>query len=343
MSKVNIPMKKYLQKIGKALGDMVMPNIGAFIAWGLITAMFIPTGWFPNENLAKLVDPMLKYLLPLLVGYTGGKNVGGQRGGVAGAIATAGVIIGSDIPMFIGAMIMGPVGGVTIKYFDKWTDGKIKESLKPLVDFFSVGIIGLGLCLVGFTLIGGFVSIVTLALSSGVQWIIDSKMLPLVSILVEPAKILFVNNIISHGIFNPIALASGGDSIIYLIETNPGPGLGMLLALWAFGSKAERTSAPGAAIIQAVGGIHEIFFPYVLSRPKLLLGTICGSAAALVFYTLANGSLVAPAAPGSVIALLMMAPKGKTLVVLAGIIVATAVSFAVCSLLLGFRRRTLPD
>lgn len=332
-------MKEFLQKIGKALGDMVMPNIGAFIAWGLITAMFIPTGWLPNEHLAQLVSPMLKYLLPLLIGYTGGKNVAGTRGAVAGAIATAGVIIGSDIPMFIGAMAMGPLGGVCVKYFDKWTEGKIRDSFKPLVDFFSIGFIGLGLCLAAFCLISTLITAITVALSAGVQWIIDHKALPAVSILVEPAKVLFLNGIINHGIFNPIALASGGESIIYLIETNPGPGLGMLLALWAFGSKEERNSAPGAAIIQAIGGIHEIYFPYILARPKLLLGTICGSASALVFFTLAKGALVAPAAPGSVIALMMMAPKGKTIVVLLGILVATAVSFAVCSLLLGLGKK----
>ena len=332
-------MKKFLQRLGKAMGDMVMPNIGAFIAWGLITAMFIPSGWLPSESLAKLVDPMLKFLLPLLIGYTGGKNVAGVRGAVTGAIATAGVVIGSDIPMFIGAMAMGPLGGLCIKYFDKWTEGKIKDSFKPLVDFFSIGLIGLGLCLAAFSLVSTLITGLTMALSAGVQWIIDHKALPAVSLLVEPAKVLFLNGIINHGIFNPIALASGGESIIYLIETNPGPGLGMLLALWAFGKGEEKHSAPGAAIIQAIGGIHEIYFPYILARPKLLLGTICGSASALIFFTIAGGALVAPAAPGSVIALLMMAPKGKTLVVLLGILVATAVSFAVCSLLLGFSRK----
>lgn len=332
-------MRKFLQKVGQALGNMVMPNIGAFIAWGFITAMFIPTGWLPNESLAKIVDPMLKYLLPILIGYTGGKNVAGIRGAVTGAIATAGVVIGSDIPMFIGAMMMGPIGGVCIKYFDKWTEGKIKSSLQVLVDNFSIGFIGLGLCVLAYSVIGGFVAVLTNILTVAVQWVINHSLLPLVAVFVEPAKILFLNNVLGHGIFNPIALASGGESIIYLIETNPGPGLGMLLGLWAFGNRDERNSAPGAAIIQAIGGIHEIFFPYVLARPKLLAATICGSASALYFYHLVDAVLVAPASPGSIIALILMAPKGKTLLVVAGILVATVVSFLITSLLLGFGKK----
>jgi len=332
-------MKEFLQKVGKALGDMVMPNVGAFIAWGLITAMFIPTGWLPNEHLAQLCEPMLKYLLPLLIGYTGGKNIAGTRGAVTGAIATAGVVIGTQMPMFLGAMIMGPLGGLCIKYFDKWTAGKIKETFVALVDFFSVGLIGLLLCLGGFSIFSSIITAITAALSSAIQWVINHNILPLVSVFVEPAKVLFLNGIINHGIFNPIALASGGESIIYLIETNPGPALGMLMALWFFGNKSERNSAPGAVLIHAVGGIHEIYFPYVLARPKLLLATICGSASALIFYHFTNAALVAPAAPGSVIALLLMAPKGKTLLVLAGILIAAGVSFVVSSLLLGFGRK----
>ena len=332
-------MKKFLQKIGKALGDMVMPNIGAFIAWGLITAMFIPTGWLPNEHFAQLSTPILRFLLPTLIAYTAGKNIAGVRGAVTAAIATSGIIIGSEMPMFLGAMIMGPIAGFCVKYFDKYTEGKIAPSLVALVDFFSVGLFGLGLCLLGYTVIGGFIAFLTNVLSSAIQWVIDNSLLPLVSVFVEPAKVLFLNGIINHGIFNPIALATGGESIIYLIETNPGPALGMLLALWAFGNKQERNSAPGAVIIHAIGGIHEIYFPYVLARPKLLLATICGSASALIFYHLTGAALVAPAAPGSVIALLVMAPKGKTLLVLAGILLAAIVSFAISSILLGFGKK----
>jgi len=326
-------IKDSLKKFGQSLSDMVMPNIGAFIAWGLIAALFIPSGWIPNESLAKLVEPMVKYLLPLLIGYTGGKNFGGDRGAVAGAIATAGVVVGSDIPMFIGAMIAGPLASVCTKRFDKWIKGKISDAFVILVDFFSVGLIGGILCILGFYGFSPVVTWITNILSSGINWIIDHSLLPLVPILVEPAKVLFLNNIIGQGIFNPIALASGGESIIYLIESNPGAGFGMLMALWAFGGPSERSSAPGAVVIQCFGGIHEMFFPYILACPKLILSTICGSAAALFFYWMTDAALVAPAAPGSIIALMVMAPKGKTLIVFLGFAIAAVVSFIITSLL----------
>lgn len=335
-------LKTGVQNLGRNLSDMVMPNIGAFIAWGFIMALFIPNGWLPNEKLAQLGEPMMKYLLPLLIGYTGGSLVHGVRGGVTGAIATAGVIVGSDIPMFIGAMIMGPLGGWCIKKFDAWAKGKVGEAFEVLVDNFSVGIIGFILALVAFLLIGKIVIWLTLVLKAAVEWLIAKKLLPLVSVLMEPAKVMFLNNAINHGIFDVLGVEQVreiGSSIIFLIETNPGPGLGVLLACSVFGDKAERQSAPGAAIIHFLGGIHEIYFPYVLSRPALLIAPILGSFSALMFYTLTGTGLVAPAAPGSLIAILAMAPKGKFLAVLAGMVIATAVSFLIASPLLKIARK----
>ncbi len=335
-------LKTGLQNLGRSLSDMVMPNIGAFIAWGFIMALFIPNGWMPNEKLAQLGDPMMKYLLPLLIGYTAGSMVHGVRGGVTGAIATAGVIVGSDIPMFIGAMIMGPLGGWCIKKFDSWTKGKVGEAFVVLVDNFSVGIIGFALALIAFLLIGGIVVWLTTILKVAVEWLIAKKILPLVSVLMEPAKVMFLNNAINHGIFDVLGVEQVremGSSIIFLIETNPGPGFGVLLACSIFGDKMEKQSAPGAAVIHFLGGIHEIYFPYVLSRPALLIAPILGSFSALLFYTLTGTGLVAPAAPGSVIAILAMAPKGKFLAVLAGMLIATAVSFIVASPILKIARK----
>ncbi len=335
-------LKTGLQNLGRSLSDMVMPNIGAFIAWGFIMALFIPNGWMPNEKLAQLGDPMMKYLLPLLIGYTAGSMVHGVRGGVTGAIATAGVIVGSDIPMFIGAMIMGPLGGWCIKKFDSWTKGKVGEAFVVLVDNFSVGIIGFALALIAFLLIGGIVVWLTTILKVAVEWLIAKKLLPLVSVLMEPAKVMFLNNAINHGIFDVLGVEQVremGSSIIFLIETNPGPGFGVLLACSIFGDKMEKQSAPGAAVIHFLGGIHEIYFPYVLSRPALLIAPILGSFSALLFYTLTGTGLVAPAAPGSVIAILAMAPKGKFLAVLAGMLIATAVSFIVASPILKIARK----
>ena len=331
MKKINIQQK--VQKFGRSLSGMIMPNIGAFIAWGLLTALFIPTGWCPNEYLGKLVDPMLKYLLPILIGYTAGKNIAGDRGGVTGAIATMGVVIGSSIPMFIGAMMMGPLGGWCIKKFDEKIEGKIKDGFEMLINNFSIGIIGMLLAIFGYMFVGDIVIWLTKTLSKLTVVLIDHHLLPLVALVVEPAKVMFLNNAINHGIFSPIGIEQAnelGKSVMFLFETNPGPGLGVLLACWAFGKGSTKQSAPGAIIIQSLGGIHEIYFPYILARPGLLLGAIAGSAAALGFYQVTDAGLVAPASPGNFITLPVMAPKGETLIILGGILIAAAVSFLVC-------------
>lgn len=333
-------------RIGRSMSAMVMPNIGAFIAWGLITALFIPDGWLPNDNLAKLVSPALTYLLPILIAYTAGKNIAGDRGGVTGAIATIGVIAGSDIPMFIGAMIMGPAGGLAIKEFDKLSKGRVRSGFEMLVNNFSVGIIGMLLAIAGFLVVGNAISSLTGLVSRAAEALIAHKMLPLISLVVEPAKILFLNNAINHGIFSPIGIEQVheiGQSVMFLIEANPGAGLGMLLAYWAVGKGSSKTSAPGAAIIHFFGGIHEIYFPYVLANPLLLISMIAGSSASLLFFSIFGGGLVAPASPGSIISVLAMAPKGQTLIVLAGVLIAAGVSFAVSLPLIKGRKANATD
>lgn len=323
-----------MQRFGKFLSGMVMPNIGAFIAWGLITAFFIPTGWIPNELLGSLVDPMIKYLLPLLIGYTGGKMVGGARGGVIGTVATMGVIVGADIPMFIGAMIMGPLAGFVIKKFDKAVDGKIPSGFEMLVNNFSIGILGMILAILGFFAIGPVVVVLTGILKTGVEALVARKLLPLVSLFIEPGKILFLNNAINHGVLGPIGLEQvqeSGKSIMFLLEANPGPGLGIILAYWMYSKGSVKQSAPGAAIIHFLGGIHEIYFPYVLMNPLLVLAVIAGGASGILVFTILGAGLVATPSPGSIFALMAMAPKGGLLPVLAGVAVATVVSFLVAA------------
>ncbi|HHC4814439.1 PTS mannitol transporter subunit IICBA [Klebsiella michiganensis] len=330
-------IKIKVQSFGRFLSNMVMPNIGAFIAWGIITALFIPTGWLPNETLAKLVGPMITYLLPLLIGYTGGKLVGGERGGVVGAITTMGVIVGADMPMFLGSMIAGPLGGWAIKKFDVWVDGKIKSGFEMLVNNFSAGIIGMILAIMAFLGIGPAVEVLSKILAAGVNFMVAHEMLPLASIFVEPAKILFLNNAINHGIFSPLGIQQShelGKSIFFLIEANPGPGMGVLLAYMFFGRGSAKQSAGGAAIIHFLGGIHEIYFPYVLMNPRLILAVILGGMTGVFTLTILNGGLVSPASPGSILAVLAMTPKGAYFANIAAIIAAMAVSFVVAAVLL---------
>lgn len=326
-----------VQRFGRFLSGMVMPNMGAFIAWGLITALFIPTGWFPNETLAQLVDPMIKYLLPLLIGYTGGTMVHGQRGGVVGAIMTIGVIVGSDIPMFLGAMIAGPLAAWIIKKFDKSIEGKVKAGFEMLVNNFSAGIIGGILGIFALLGIGPAVEAISKVLSAGVQGLMNLGLLPLVNLIIEPGKVLFLNNAINHGILTPIATDQArelGQSVLYMLESNPGPGLGILLAYCFFGRGMAKSSAPGAVIIHFFGGIHEIYFPYILMRPILILAAIAGGVAGTLTFMLTGAGLVSAPSPGSIIAYFLLTPKGGYLPMLAGVLVAAVVSFLVAAVLL---------
>src|SRR5919199_3685216 len=279
-----VSLRVKVQRFGSFLSGMVLPNIGAFLAWGLITAFFIPDGWLPNATLAALTKPMITYLLPLLIGYTGGRLVYDVRGGVVGAVATIGVIVGTDIPMFLGALIMGPLGGFVIKRFDRLIEGRVRQGFEMLVDNFSAGILGALLAILGLLGASPVITAVSNALGSAVNFIIYFGLLPLVSIFVEPAKVLFLNNAINHGILAPLAIeqaSQAGKSILFLVETNPGPGFGILLAYAVFGRGIGKRTAPGAAIIQFLGGIHEIYFPYVLMKPLLILAAIAAGASGL--------------------------------------------------------------
>ncbi|WP_350339628.1 PTS mannitol transporter subunit IICB [Actinotalea lenta] len=346
-------VKATVQRFGGYLAGMVMPNIGAFIAWGLITAFFIKTGWTPVAAIGGfedaagtahtgLVGPMITYLLPLLIGYTGGKMVHGTRGGVVGAIATVGVIIGSSVPMFLGAMGIGPLTAWVVKKLDEALAGRVKAGFEMLIDNFSAGIISGAMAIFGLYIIGPIVNALTTAAGNGVQWLVDHSLLPLASLIIEPAKVLFLNNAINHGVLDTIGVVQAqdaGKSIMFMLETNPGPGLGVLLAIMFFGPVALRPSAPGAIIIHFFGGIHEIYFPYILMKPQLIAATILGGMAGVFTAVVTGAGLVASPSPGSIFAYFAMLPKSGVIGPLLAVLVATVVSFLVAAPLLGFRRK----
>ena len=326
-------MKAKIQKIGRFLSGMVMPNIGALIAFGLFAAFFIPTGWLPNEELAKLVTPMLTFCIPLLIAGQGGQMIGGLRGRITASIAVIGAIVSNlDVTMLMASMIVGPFAGWCIKKFDQFMEPRMPAGFEMLINNFSVGIIGMILAMLSFLLVGPFMTIILDFLSMGVDFLINLKLLPLVAIFIEPAKVLFLNNAINHGIFTPIAMqqaADAGKSIMYMLEANPGPGFGVLLAYWLFcKDKTTRDSAPGAIIIQLFGGIHEIYFPYVLMHPAVIIAPICGNICAITWFMLTNTGLVGPASPGSIIAFMMMSGN-DWLNVAIGFLIAAGVSFGI--------------
>ncbi|MBT2534717.1 PTS mannitol transporter subunit IICBA [Arthrobacter sp. ISL-69] len=349
VAKPRTSMRVGVQKFGTFLSGMIMPNIGAFIAWGLITALFIEKGWIPVPALGGfgtnaegvpnvgLVGPMITYLLPLLIGYTGGKMVHDVRGGVVGAIGTMGVIVGAGIPMFIGAMIMGPLGGWTMKKLDAIWHGKIRPGFEMLVNNFSAGIWGALLAMLGFYGISPLVTAFSTAAGNVVQFLVNNGLLPLTSIFIEPAKVLFLNNAINHGVLTPLGIQQSleqGKSILFLLEANPGPGLGILLAYMFFGKGLAKASAPGAAIIHFFGGIHEIYFPYVLMKPILILAAIGGGMTGIATLALTNSGLVAPAAPGSIIAVVAQTARDSYFGVILSVLLAATVSFLIASVIL---------
>lgn len=332
-------MKEKVQVFGRFLSGMVMPNIGAFIAWGLITALFLETGWCPNEKLAQLIGPMSSMLLPLLIAYTGGNVVAGQRGGVIGAIATMGVIVGSDVPMFIGAMIVGPLAAWVIKQFDRLMQNRVKAGFEMLVNNFSIGIIGAILAVVAMLGITPLVNLLNGWMEAGVGFFVDHGLLPLTSIFIEPAKVLFLNNAINHGILSPMGIKQVeelGKSIFFLLEANPGPGLGILLAYCIAGKGTAKSSAPGAVIIHFLGGIHEIYFPYILINPLLLVAVMAGGASGVLVFTLLGAGLTAPASPGSILAIMMMAERHSYVAIILGVLVSAVVSLVIAIPILKF-------
>lgn len=331
-------MRAKIQKFGGVLSAMVMPNIGAFIAWGLLTALFLyPTGWIPNENMAKLISPILTYFLPSMIGYTAGENIYGKRGGVIAGLVTMGVIIGTDITMFMGAMIVGPIAAYLMKWLDSKLEGKAPAGFEMIVNNFSMGFLGLGLVIIAYLGFGPVIQAINLVFSAGVNWIIDHHLIPFANVFIEPAKVLFLNNAINHGILSPIGVTQAvekGKSILFILEPNPGPGLGVLLAYSFFGKGTAKSSAPGVAVIHCIGGIHEPYFPFILMKPQMILASICGAVCSNFVFSAFDVGLVATASPGSFFSILAVAPRTDWIPILLGIFLATGVSFAVGSLIL---------
>ncbi len=329
-------MKNKVQQFGKFLSAMVMPNIGALIAFGFLAALFIDTGWIPNKAFSSMVSPMLTYLIPILIAATGGKMVGGDRGRVVAAIAVIGAIMSNtDITMLMAAMLVGPLGGFCIKKFDELMDGRMPAGFEMLINNFSVGIIGLVLAIISYIAIGPLMSGILAVLTAGVNVLVEHSLLPLVAVFIEPAKVLFLNNAINHGVFTPIATGQAeefGKSIMYMLEANPGPGLGVLLAyMFCCKDKATKQSAPGAVIIHLFGGIHEIYFPYILMNPVVIIAPIVGNMVAIFWFNLTNCGLRGPASPGSIIAYMMMTPGPDMWKVIVGVVLAAAISFVIAA------------
>ncbi len=349
-------MQEKIQRFGGWLAGMIVPNIGAFIAWGLITALFIPTGWLAKTSLdwdwdgitGDLVGPMIVYLLPLLVAYTGGKMIHGHRGGVLGAVAVMGVIGGAafelsngaagDPPQFMGAMVIGPLAGFVMKKIDEYLEDRTPAGFEMLFNNFSQGIAGVFMVCAGYLVIGPVMAAIASAFGSMVEGIADAGLLPLADLPIEVGKVLFLNNAINHGVLTPLGtadVAESGRSIYFMLESNPGPGLGLLGSYWLAGKGLAKLSAPGAIIIHFLGGIHEVYFPYVLMNPVMIGAMWAGGISADIVFVATDAGLVGPPSPGSIFAYLALLPAGGAAFgVLLGVAVGAIVSLVAGTFLL---------
>ena len=328
----NSPALAKIRKFGGVMSGMVMPNLGAFVGWGLMAAIFIPNGWFPNEKLGEMVGPILNYLFPLLIGYTAGYNIHGQRGGVIAAFATMGVIVGSNITMISGAMVMGPLSSWLLKKFDQKVQDKIKPGFEMFVNNFSLGIIGLLCAIFAYMTVGPVIRLLIVIITSGVNWCTSNNLLPLLSVFMAPAQVLFLNNVVNHGILAPIGFAQVpelGKSIMFLVDTNNGPLLGTLMAIALFGRGRAKKTAPMAMFIAGIAGIGEVYFPFVLANPLLVFATMGGLAVSLFLQVIMEGGLIGVASPGSLIAIAMMTPKSA---IVANLVSISAGFIVSCSL-----------
>lgn len=333
----NVKTLDKIRKFGGHMSGMVMPNLGAFVGWGLLAALFIPTGWMPNEKLNEMVSPILNYLLPLLIGYTAGYNIHGQRGGVIGAFTTMGVIVGSDVTMFSGAMIMGPLSSWLLKKFDKSVEGKIKPGFEMFVNNFSLGILGFVLAILGYFIIGPVVNGIIAVLTAGINFLIHKKLIPFLAVFMCPAQVLFLNNAVNHGIISPIAYAQAqeaGKSLMFLLDSNCGPLLGTLCSISFFGKGKAKETAPMAMFIAGIAGIGEVYFPFVLANPVMIFATMGGLAVSLFLLVILGGGLVGMPSPGSLINIALMTPKDAALANLIAIVAGFCIAFLIGAFLL---------
>ncbi|RXK17421.1 PTS mannitol transporter subunit IICB [Macrococcus sp. DPC7161] len=334
-------VQRKVQAFGSFLSSMVMPNIPIFIAWGFLTALFIDVGWFPNKGLATMVGPTIQYLIPIMIAFMGGKLVHDVRGGVVGAAATMGIIAAFQQPMLLGAMIVGPLTAWLMKKFDNAVQPRIKTGFEMLVNNFSAGFLALGMMIASYLWLSPIVGWIMKILGEGVKFLVHNHVLPLTSLLIEPAKVLFLNNAINHGVLTPLGTEQAtevGKSILFTLESNPGPGLGILLAYMLFGKGTAKATAPGAVLIHFLGGIHEIYFPYVLMKPAMIIAAIAGGMTGVAYFSMVDFGLQSPAAPGSILAYAAVTPKGQHIHMIIGVLLAALVSFVVGSLILKFSK-----
>lgn len=334
-------MGKAIRKTGKFYSSIMMENIGIFMFVGLLFVLFQENGWFPDEDMYAISKLVYKYLLPVCIAYTGGVKMGTHTGGILAVLMTAGCVSANESAGILAGMLAAPAAGVCWKYAGEPLKKRTGSGMQMLAGNLLTGMLGCILAGTGYYIISPGLQIISGVLTRGIDTLVMHKMLGALSIIVEPAKILFLNNIVNHGILVPIGMSQlmqEGQSVLFLVETNPGPGFGMLLALYCI-NREKRGEYAAAMAAQAAGGLHEVYFPEVISNLWLLIPlTAAGAAGTECFVRLGCG-LQTPVSPGSVVTILLMAGKGAWIKAGLGIVLSACISFTGSMLVLKIQKR----
>lgn len=325
-----------IRRVGHYLSGMIMPNVSVFIAWGIITTLIQYLQGPLQYSFIEMDQLMIRLLLPMLIAYTGGRMIQ-ERAGVVAAIAVIGMLVDSDDPQILGAMVIGPLVGWNVFLFDKYILPRVKPGYEMLVRNFSAGILGMLFGYLSLLFIGPFIAGVTKQIGLFVGWLIERNLLLFTNVFIEPLKVLFLNNTLNHGILTPLGIEQAeeaGTSLLFLIETNPGPGLGILLAFILFSRKELKATASGAFMIHLFGGIHEIYFPFVLLNPRLFAAVILSGMSGTLVFELFQVGLKVPSSPGSLVVILANTPQEMLLGVASGIAASTLVSFLLAGIVI---------
>lgn len=328
-------MKK-IQRVGKFYTRIIMRNIGIFIFIGLLSVIFHEQGWLPNKNIYAISQLAYQMILPFMIAYEGGQMLGGTAGGIQAVLAVSGVLVANPSVGFFCGMLMGPLAGWLWKWEERWVIGKWGASMQMLVKNLCMGLTGGVLALLGFYLLSPLLSAAARGISYGVNILVEHRMLGALNVVIEPAKVFFLNNMMEHSVLVPLGMTQAqqtGSSILFLLESNPGPGLGLLCALY-YVKREKRSEYASAILAEAAGGIHEVYFSCVWSNLKLLVPLILGGVSGTLCFEILGAGAQSAVSPGSVFTILLMAGKQRTIPVLIGVCVSALVTFAGSLLLL---------
>lgn len=330
-----------IRKIGRFYSSVIIKNIALFITYGLLSAVFSEYGWFPKENIYNMAQIIYQVLIPVCLGLTAGKKAGKEMGGLVGAITSIGVLMVENAPVITGSILLGGVGGYIADKLYERIQRKIRMGFEMLTKNVTIAIIGSIFAMLSYFIMAPILVGVDTFLLKGISELIEIHMLPLASVLIEPAKVFFLNNNMNHGILVPIGMEqiqTTGKSILFLIETNPGPGMGILMTYYIL-KKRDKKEIGSYFIVESLGGIHEVYFPYVLENLKLILAVIVGGMSGILCFSIFDVGVVGPVSPGSMLTIFLMTRRESFLGIFLGIIVSAIVTCIIALIILMIEKR----